>query len=431
MTRTGVVLFTRDLRVHDNAALAAATQECEAVVPLFVLDPRLLSGANRVAFLLESLADLRRSLTGALVVREGDPVAEVARFEPDVVYVSADVSAYARARERRLRERFEVQAFEGVTVVPPGLLGPAGRDHYRVFTPYWRAWSALGLPAATEMPVLPRLPGEVDPGRISDLGEVVSHRPASALPRGGESAGRERLERFLQADAGSYEAGRHALSGQGTSGLSPYLHFGCVSPAEVARRARAAGVEELVRQLCWRDFFAQLLAAQPELADRDLRPPRVPWRNDADALEAWKEGRTGFPIVDAAMRQLLAEGWMSNRARMVVASFLTKHLLVDWRIGAAHFREHLVDGDLASNAGNWQWVAGTGSDTRPSRMFNPTLQGLRHDPAGDWVRRYVPELSPLPADRVHDPSPAERRALGYPDPIVDHREAVRRVRTVL
>jgi len=167
--------------------------------------------------------------------------------------------------------------------------------------------------------------------------------------------------------------------------------------------------------------------ALAELARQDVRPARGPWLDDPEGIAAWKEGQTGYPVVDAAMRQLLEQAWMPGRARLVVASFLTKHLLVDWRIGAAHFLEHLVDGDLASNAGNWQWVAGTGTDTRPGRYFNPALQGRRHDPAGDYVRRFVPELAPLPPDQIHAPSPQDRRALGYPDPIVDHRESVARL----
>ncbi len=432
MTRAGVgvVLFTRDLRVHDNEALAAATRECDAVVPLFVLDDRLLASANRTAFLLESLADLRRSLAGMLVVRRGNVVDEVGRFHPDRVYLSADVSAFARARERRLRERFPVQALPGVTIVSPGELAPAGRDHYRIFTPYWRAWRAAPLPhpAVARLPV--RLPPGVDPGPIPELGELVE-APASPAPApGGERAGLLRLDEFTRGGQERYDERRDELATDGTSRLSPYLHFGCVSPAEAARRADAAGAEPFLRQLCWRDFFAQLLAATPGLAYDDLRPARGPWLDDAEGLAAWKQGRTGFPVVDAGMRQLREEGWMHNRARLIVASFLTKDLLVDWREGAAHFMEHLVDGDVASNSGNWQWVAGTGADTRPGRVFNPLLQGKRHDPAGDYVRRFVPELSALPADRVHDPAPAERRALGYPDPIVDHREAVQRLRAL-
>jgi deoxyribodipyrimidine photo-lyase len=427
MTRTGVVLFTRDLRVQDNAALARATRECDTVVPLFVLDDRLLTSANRVAFLLESLADLRASLGGALVVRRGDVTAEIARFEPDVVYLSEDVSAYAHERELRLRRRFAVRALPGLTVTRPGTPAPAGADHYRVFTPYWRAWRAAELPAAAETRLPVRLPDGVEPGPIPELDELVRGRSTPARARGGERAGLERLERF---DLRRYEDRRDDLPDGTTSRLSAYLHLGCVSPAEVARRAEAAGAEGLLRQLCWRDFYAQLLAARPRLASEDFRPVRGPWLDDAEGVAAWREGRTGYPVVDAAMRQLRDEGWMPNRARLIVASFLTRHLLVDWRVGAAHFLEQLVDGDLASNAGNWQWVAGTGTDTRPGRYFNPVLQGRRYDPSGDYVRRFVPELASLPADHVHDPAPADRRAAGYPDPIVDHRAAVQRLRVL-
>jgi deoxyribodipyrimidine photo-lyase len=423
MPRLGAVLFTRDLRVHDNAALAAATRECAEVVPLFVLDERLLCASpNRTAFLADSLADLRASLGGALVVRRGDAATEVARFRPDAVYLSEDVSPFAGRRERRLRERFDVHVFRGATIVSPGEVAPAGSDHYRVFTPYWRVWRTIPIAPAVETAGHVRLPGEVDPGPLP-------RRPAGgvapALPVGGERPALERLRRF---DPLRYDTGRDELAGDGTSRLSPYLHLGCVSPCEVARRAEADGAEELLRQLCWRDFYAQLLAATSRLPYDDLRPARREWLEVPEAVAAWKEGRTGYPLVDAAMRQLLHEGWIHNRARMIAASFLTKQLGVDWRVGAAHFMEHLVDGDLASNTGNWQWVAGTGTDSRPNRFFNPALQGRRHDPQGGYVRRYVPELEPLAAAQIHDPSPADRRALGYPEPIVDHREAVARLR---
>jgi deoxyribodipyrimidine photo-lyase len=192
--------------------------------------------------------------------------------------------------------------------------------------------------------------------------------------------------------------------------LSPYLHFGCVSPVELVGRAdrRKRGVEPFLRQLAWRDFHHQVLAARPEAAHRDYRPRGDRWHRDDEALQAWRDGRTGYPLVDAGMRQLAREGWMHNRARLVTASFLTKHLYVDWRLGARHFFDLLVDGDIANNALNWQWVAGTGTDTRPNRVLNPTLQAKRYDPAGAYVRRYLPELG----------------TPDYPPPIVDHRDAV-------
>jgi deoxyribodipyrimidine photo-lyase len=217
------------------------------------------------------------------------------------------------------------------------------------------------------------------------------------------------------------------LPGDATSRLSPYLHFGCLSPLEVlhaARHHQGEGADAFVRQLCWRDFYAQVLAARPDAAWSDYVARGDRWRDDPDAVQAWKEGRTGYPVVDAAMRQLQAEGFVHNRARMVVSSFLTKDLYVDWRVGARHFLDLLVDGDLAQNNLNCQWVAGTGTDTNPHRVFNPTVQGHRFDPDGDYVRRYVPELRAIKDGTVHDPDVKVRRAYDYPAPIVDHREAV-------
>jgi deoxyribodipyrimidine photo-lyase len=222
-----------------------------------------------------------------------------------------------------------------------------------------------------------------------------------------------------------YDEVRDELAADATSRLSPYLHFGCVSPLQVERRVtRRRGAAAFVRQLCWRDFFAQLLAARPAAAWHDYRPRGHRWHRDTAALAAWQDGRTGYPVVDAAMRQLAREGFVHNRARMIVASFLTKDLYVDWREGARHFLGLLVDGDVASNNLNWQWVAGTGTDTNPTRVFNPTVQSRRFDPDGTYVRRYVPELRSVRDASIHDPDDATRRACGYPLPIVDHREAV-------
>jgi len=219
------------------------------------------------------------------------------------------------------------------------------------------------------------------------------------------------------------------LAAGGTSRLSPFLHLGCLSPLELTERASGReGAEPFLRQLCWRDFYAQLLAARPETSTRDLRPRGHLWREDAAGLAAWREGRTGYPIVDAGMRQLARDGFMHNRARLLTASFLTKDLYVDWRLGAAHFLSLLVDGDVASNSGNWQWVAGTGVDTRPNRVFNPTTQARRFDPDGAYVRRYVRELAGIAGGAVHEPWKLARRPRGYPEPIVDHREAVARLR---
>jgi deoxyribodipyrimidine photo-lyase len=226
--------------------------------------------------------------------------------------------------------------------------------------------------------------------------------------------------RWLRERLGGYGAGHDDLAADDTSRLSPYLHFGCVSARELAVKARERRGNAFVRQLCWRDFYAQLLHARPETVRDDLRPRGDRWVDDEEALAAWREGRTGYPLVDAGMRQLALEGWMHNRARLVTASFLVKDLGIDWRRGAEHYFDLLLDGDVAQNVGNWQWVAGTGVDTRPNRVFNPTAQAKRLDPDGTYVRRYVEELAGVEAE-IFEPG---LLAPGYPAPIVDHSEAV-------
>ena len=240
--------------------------------------------------------------------------------------------------------------------------------------------------------------------------------------RGGETAGVERAAAWLREHLDGYGAGGHdAIAADATSRLSPYLHFGCISPRALAVRARELGGDAFVRQLCWRDFYAQILFARPETQVEDMRGRGDRWLDDPDGLAAWKEGATGYPLVDAGMRQLRAEGWMHNRARMVTASFLVKDLGIDWREGARHFFDLLLDGDVAQNVGNWQWVAGTGVDTRPNRIYNPTAQLKKLDPDGDYVRRYVPELEDVPARDIAEPG---LLAPSYPRPIVDHGQAV-------
>jgi deoxyribodipyrimidine photo-lyase len=442
---TAVVVFTRDLRVSDQPALAAAVAEANHVVPLFVLDDEILSARsiapNRVSFLLDCLRDLARSLSalgGGLVVRRGnwlDEVLAVVRaVGAESVHVSADVSGYAQRRERGLRvaagrARFGVTAHPGVTLLDPGAITPAGDDHYKVFTPYHRRWVAAPRRALAPTPPRIRLPSRLPRGRVPSRRDVVAGDPSPDLPRGGETEARRRLDAWV-GSVSRYENRHDDLAADTTSRLSAYLHFGCASALEVERRvARRRDAAAFVRQLCWRDFFAQLLAARPEAAWHDYRPRGDRWNRDTDALTAWQDGQTGYPVVDAAMRQLAREGFVHNRARMIAASFLTKDLYVDWRDGARHFLRHLVDGDLASNNLNWQWVAGTGTDTNPNRVFNPTVQGRRYDPDGEYVRRYVPELRAVRSAEVHDPDAATRRACGYPPPIVDHRAAVAEYRS--
>ena len=425
--RAAVVLFTRDLRVHDNPALAAAAEKAERVLPLFVLDDQVLKrfGApNRLVFLGEALRDLGSSL-GGIVVRSGDPVAETVRLAREIdagaVFLTDDASAYAKRRNRRMSDELETRTFPSTSVVDLDAVRTTGGEHYRVFTPYWRSWKQTPRRTVLAAPAI-RLPDGIDLGQLPDLGPGTSPE----LAPGGETEGRSRLERFLDSGLADYERRANDLAAMATSRLSPYLHFGCLSPLEVA--VRGAASEAFVRQLCWRDFFLQLLAAEPTTPQEDHRRSEAGWRDDPEALEAWKEGSTGYPIVDAGMRQLASEGWMHNRARLIVGSFLTKTLAIDWRHGATHFFDLLVDGDLASNVGNWQWVGGTGVDSHPRRILNPLRQAKRFDPEGAYVRRYVPELAEIEGGAVHAPWRLDCRH-DYPARIVDHDEARARFRT--
>lgn len=438
MVSTALVLFTRDLRVHDNPVLAAAAGSAEYVLPLFVHDTSLratgFSCPARETFLAAALADLDsalRAVGAALTVARGDLVAEVCRLasqtNADQVHLAADASGFAARRQRRLTDamaaqRRRVRVHDEVhTVVGPGRVTPSGTgaDHFAVFGAYFRNWQrAIHRPLAPAPGHL-RLPPGVDPGPA-----VAVRPPAPGAWLGGEREGRRRASRWLAEGMARYDASRDDLAADATSGLSPYLHLGCLSARELAERAgRRPGAEAFVRQLAWRDFHQQVLAARPDAAHADYRTRHDVWRTDPRALRSWQEGRTGIPIVDAGMRQLRAQHWMPNRARLIVASFLTKTLYLDWRDGAAHFLAHLVDGDLASNNLNWQWVAGTGTDTRPNRVLNPVRQAHRHDPTSRYARRWVDELAGLddPKD-VHQPwrlGDATLRALGYPPPIVD------------
>jgi len=438
--KTALILFNRDLRVHDNPALAAAAR-AERTVPLFVLDERLLSSRfaapNRVAFMIEALHDLGSSLRragGRLFVRRGDPVAEAITVAREAgaseVHVSADHSAYAQRRQRRLEdacreERIELHTHPGVTIVPPAAVTPAGGDHFKVFTPYHRAWSELPLRAPAPAPRRLSVPRRVQAGRLPALAKLTDGSPSPGRGKGGEREGRRLMRAFLRDGLGEYEARHDDLPGDATSRLSAHLRFGCLSPLELMRAAgERRGGGAFVRQLCWRDFHHQVLAAVPSLPRRDYRPRGDRWSRSERALEAWKQGRTGYPVVDAAMRQLAAEGFMHNRARMTVASFLCKDLYLDWREGAWHFWDLLSDGEIANNAGNWQWVAGTGNDTRPNRVLNPLRQAERFDPDGAYVRRYLPELEAVAGGAIHRPWLLDDFAkLDYPEPIVDHDEA--------
>lgn len=448
---TAVVLFTRDLRVHDNPTLQEASSRVDRIVPLFVLDRRILDSdyfrPNRANFLADSLEDLRDSLASrgaGLVIRRGRLTDEVVRAardsSADAVYVSGDVSGYAQRREAALREALREHDIELRVcaetnfVVPAGEITPADGDHMRVFTPYFRRWEERPLRALITAPRSLRAV-RLEASASPDLADLRGGATSPSLPHGGEEAGRRRMRDWLRGDVDGYEDGHDDLAGDATSRLSPYLHFGCVSPVELVHAAReqgGPGAEAFVRQIAWRDFHAQVLAARPDAVTTDYRPRGDRWQRDDEEFAAWRDGLTGFPIVDAGMRQLAEEGWMHNRARLIVAHFLTKTLYLDWRLGAAHFIDLLVDGDVANNTMNWQWVAGTGTDTRPNRTYNMTLQAHRHDPDGEYVRRYVSELRGIDGGAVHEPwklPDDERAKLDYPERIVDPQVARERFRS--
>jgi deoxyribodipyrimidine photo-lyase len=464
--RPVVVWFRRDLRVHDHPALTDAIARGRLVAPLYVLDPALLHGRfaspNRAWFLVECVEALRRELEGRggrLFVRIGDPVAVVPAFarevEADEVLVSRDYAPYGRRRDRAVADALRndggaFHAKRGLLIHEPEDIHTATGSAFTVFGPFQRRRASIEMRAVLPAPAhMPTVDG--DDGAIPDLEELGLGAPTAALdalPAPGEAAARLRLESWL--DSGpehgpaSYHLTRDRLADpHATSRLSADLRFGTLSPVEVATRVRAAepdgdGSRRFLTELAWRDFYAHALWHEPRISREplDTRYRSLAWQRDDDAFAAWQDGRTGYPIVDAAMRQLRQTGWLPNRARMIVASFLTKDLGIDWRIGERHFMANLIDGDPASNLGGWQWAASIGSDGGPFvRVFNPVTQAKRFDPDGDYVRAWVRELARVDTAHIHEPwtmADGEQVAAGcrigedYPSPIVDHAAARRR-----
>jgi deoxyribodipyrimidine photo-lyase len=453
MPGPAIVWFRRDLRVHDHPALTAAARTAEQVVPVFVLDDALLHGrfpsGPRGRFLLGCLHELREALRGRgadLVVRHGRPERELARLAADTgaatLHFASDVSPFAMARDRRVEAALGAAGVE--VVRHPGLFvadvgQPRTRDGrpFTVYSPFRRAWRELPRREVHGAPRSLKLPDGVAPGAIPAPGRLGLEEDVPEPFPPGEKAARARMHAWIR-DGLPHYAERHDRLEGGTSELSPYLHFGCLSPRELEQRALDAGAgkgpQAFVRQLGWRDFYAHVLLNHPGNARHAHQAgmDALEWSDDDAAFEAWSEGRTGYPVVDAGMRQLRTRGWMHNRARLIVASFLTKDLHVDWRRGEAHFMRYLLCGDEAQNNGNWQWIASVGVDPAPyfRRMYNPVLQQRRHDPTGEYVRRWVPELRDVPADRLAEPwtmSAEEQERAGcvigrdYPEPIVDHK----------
>ena len=456
---TAILWLRRDLRLHDHPALEAARADDEAMIPVFCFDDGLLKGRHasgpRTQFMLECLEELDAGLRdrgSRLYVRHGPPVREIVQLArdtgADTVHVSADVGPFARRRDAAVKQA--LAEIDVALIAHPGLfaidaLEPvrtgAGRP-YTVFTPFYNKWlgeprrSVSGAPRA--LPAPPAGPGSPEAGTLPTLHELGLEQEVEEPVPGGEQAGRDALHRFLRGPVDDYAEGHDTLTGLAVSRLSPYLHFGCVSPREIEHElGRSEGAQALRRQICWRDFYAHVLGHFPRNAHSEFQDRyrgSIKWSYAEKRFEAWCEGRTGYPVVDAGMRQLRREGWLHNRARLVVGSFLTKDLGIDWRWGERYFMRLLLDGDEASNNGNWQWIASVGVDPAPAfqRIFNPARQLARFDPGGEYVREYVPELRDVPDKYLPEPwtMPDEvqtqagcRIGTDYPEPIVDHKQA--------
>jgi deoxyribodipyrimidine photo-lyase len=443
---SALLWFRRDLRTGDHPALLAAAGRARQVLGVFVLDEALLavSGAPRRAFMYGALRALDRQLDGRLLVVRGEPaevLPAVARAAGAVsVHVTGDTAPYGNGRDERVRAALADRSVEFVRTGSPYAITPGRvRKHdgqpFRVFTPFHRAWVEHGwpAPAGAEAEVRWQDPATLTDGPSPAPIPDEEPGPGMRLPEPGERAGLAAWTEFLDDRLADYQQARDRPDLDATSRLSPYLRWGCLHPrtllADLAAAAEQhpAGVETFRTELAWREFHADVLWHRPQTArhNYDSRFDRMTHDTGPaadEAFRAWCAGRTGYPLVDAGMRQLLAEGWMHNRVRMVVASFLVKDLHLPWWRGARHFMRHLVDGDLASNQLNWQWTAGSGTDAAPYfRIFNPTTQGEKFDPTGDYVRRYVPELRELAGKSVHQPwkrpgGPPD----GYPHPLVEH-----------
>jgi len=437
---TSIWWIRRDLRLTDNAALHSAL-EADSVIPIFILDPAFDSAsARRKEFLYEGLHALDKDLrerNSYLVIRKGKPIEVLRQLMQETgateIFAEEDFTPYARKRDAEIEYHLPLTLVHGQTVHHPTAITKADGKPYTVYTPYSKVWKA-------------KFPSKLNLYSAPEKINTPSGIKSKPLPRykvsplfvAGEKEALVRLEEFLFKRIYSYGENRNRMDFDGTSSLSPYLRFGmlglrqavsaaqqAISPSPLGRgvRGEGHGAEIWLNELIWREFYIQILYHFPYVSKTSFNPSlaNIPWRNDESEFEAWKGGRTGVPVIDAAMRQLKEIGWMHNRARMIVASYLVKDLLIDWHWGEAWFMENLLDGDPAANNGGWQWTAGTGTDAAPYfRIFNPILQSAKFDPNGDYIRKWIPELHGVDEKDIHAPWEKNLKIKGYPErPIIE------------
>ena len=445
--------FRRDLRISDNPALLAAARTGSGVVPLYVASDwessHCWTGPNRQAFLCQSLSSLAanlETLDGKLVVRSGDAIPQLERLVRETgavaIFFNRDPDPFGKEVEKKLHAAcvewgIECHGFHDVTLHGPGEVLTQGGDPYRVYTPYSKNWLSLPKAEPEGKPEKLSTPSGIASDELPTLRHWKLGDPAEGILDGGERAALGRLKTAVSDRLADYKNRRDTPSVPGTSRLSQDLRFGLVSVRKVYSEAAAAlsrarspesrsGIETFIKELAWREFYMAILHHFPHVLEEEFNPDwrGLPWDEPGETFEAWKEGRTGFPMVDAGMRQLRETGFMHNRLRMITAMFLTKDLHLDWRLGEQHFMQHLVDGEIASNNGGWQWSAGTGADAAPYfRIQNPWSQSGRFDPDGSYIKQWVPELKDVPVKRLHAP-PEDGRPLAksYPVPCLDHKK---------
>jgi deoxyribodipyrimidine photo-lyase len=428
--KRSIMWFRRDLRINDHPALLAAVETSDEVIPLFILDKAQIkeAGAKLLAYMGQSLKSLDESLGNNLHIIEGDQVevltALIKKYDVQEVHISAEYERYGAERDARVEAAGIklVRTGSPYAVTPGRVVKPSDGTPYKVYTPFYRAWRTHGWRAPAKTPKSMKF--------VQPTSEYRNF-PDFPLPKGveiikaGEAAALSRFKEFTKKGLDTYDENRNFAAIDGTSKMSSYLKFGEIHPRTLLENLGESKAHDTFRkEIAWREFYADVLFNNP-MTDREYYAPRfadMRYDKPGAQFKAWCEGKTGYPFVDAAMRQLIQEGWMHNRTRMVVASFLVKDLHLEWQLGERFFAEHLVDYDVASNAHGWQWTAGTGTDASPYyRVFNPIEQGKRFDENGDYIRKYVPELAHLSAAEIHEPwLYLDGYSKGYPERLVDH-----------